>query len=65
MKTKSPLLSHARFIKDNQGRCDSHLGRQKHTKNIINLDPNTDCMDPRIIKHEIMHALGFFHEHSR
>jgi len=54
------------FVKDNRGRCDSYIGRQEHTRNVINLDPSLSyCMDPVIIKHEIMHALGFFHEHSR
>ncbi len=42
--------------------CLSYVGRRGGEQNII-LDPNT-CGSGNVL-HEIMHALGFIHEHSR
>ena len=31
----------------------------------IVLDPSQNCLQPHIVMHEIGHAIGFYHEHSR
>jgi hypothetical protein len=43
-------------------RCYSSIGR-KGGEQIVSL--GTGCLDRGHVIHEIMHALGFFHEHSR
>ncbi|XP_064622900.1 zinc metalloproteinase nas-7-like [Lineus longissimus] len=42
--------------------CHSPVG-QPYTKNYVNLGYN--CLRKGTVQHEIMHALGFFHEQSR
>ncbi|OWA53903.1 putative High choriolytic enzyme 2 [Hypsibius exemplaris] len=45
--------------------CDSAIG-YKGGRHIVKL--STGCLDPEelgAIQHEVLHALGFFHEHSR
>lgn len=47
--------------------CSSSIGRQ-HGAQVVNLAAGswmTSCMSPGIIQHELMHALGFYHEQSR
>ena len=43
-------------------KCYSYVGRNGGVQN-INLAEG--CWDKPIIKHEILHALGFFHEMTR
>jgi hypothetical protein len=43
-------------------RCYSSVGR-KTGGQILNLGPG--CFTEQIILHELLHALGFWHEHSR
>lgn len=31
----------------------------------IVLDPSQNCLQPSVVMHEIGHAIGFYHEHSR
>ena len=31
----------------------------------IVLDPSRNCLQPHVVMHEIGHAIGFYHEHSR
>ena len=45
--------------------CDSFIGKFKGDKSqIVNLDRHT-CMNRATIAHELVHALGFDHEHNR
>lgn len=43
--------------------CSAHLGRNKTSHTQINLGKG--CVIHRTILHEVMHALGLFHEQSR
>ena len=46
-------------------RCDSRIGF-KGGRHVVKLSDG--CLDPEelgAIQHEVLHALGFFHEHSR
>jgi len=43
-------------------RCYSYIGRQGGAQS---LSIGTSCETVGIVEHEIMHALGFYHEHSR
>lgn len=45
------------------GRCASNVGMQGGEQTIA-LDPSL-CPEPGQLLHELLHALGFFHEHSR
>ena len=45
--------------------CFSHVGKQKGRPTRINLDPNSGCLDVVTVKHEVMHSLGYPHEHQR
>ncbi|XP_065203960.1 zinc metalloproteinase nas-13-like [Planococcus citri] len=51
------------FFQDDESGCYSKLGRQG-SKQIVNLKI-PGCDDESTIQHEIMHALGFDHEHQR
>lgn len=46
-----------------QGRCASNVGMQGGEQTVA-LDPRL-CMGLGQVAHEFLHALGFFHEHSR
>lgn len=44
--------------------CSSWIGwKGNHTRQEVSLEPN--CMNESIIVHELMHAVGFYHEQSR
>jgi hypothetical protein len=49
-------------ITDDRGLCYSNVGRTGG-KQVLSLSPN--CTEKNVILHELMHALGFYHEHSR
>jgi len=44
--------------------CWSYIGMQGGGQ-VINLDPKSDCLTPETVAHEILHALGIYHEHNR
>ena len=46
-------------------RCFSPVGRQYLKKGMQELSIGKDCNSKGIILHELMHALGFWHEQSR
>ncbi|WP_144392795.1 M12 family metallopeptidase [Pleionea sediminis] len=50
------------YITDNEDGCFSNVGRKGGRQN-LNLD--TGCTGLSTIKHELMHALGMWHEQSR
>nr|BAJ23940.1 hatching enzyme [Spirinchus lanceolatus] len=49
-------------IKSNGG-CWSNLGRQQGSQP-VSLD-TSGCINNGVIQHELLHALGFYHEHTR
>ena len=50
-------------VNHTQAGCWSFIGKQGGEQ-VINLTP-PDCQTKEIITHELMHGLGFFHEHNR
>ena len=57
-----------RFIRPDTGHCKSDIGRAAFgaTKTyFVEEACLKDDKDIAIIKHEILHALGFIHEHTR
>ncbi|XP_057304961.1 zinc metalloproteinase nas-6-like [Hydractinia symbiolongicarpus] len=44
--------------------CSSHIGPNGGVRK-VSLDPNRGCYKRDVIVHEVMHALGFWHEQSR
>lgn len=44
-------------------RCWSSVGRQPTLKQVVSIGPNCDTM--ATVEHELLHALGFWHEQSR
>ena len=44
--------------------CDSFIGKLKGRSQTVNLDRHA-CMNRATIAHELVHALGFDHEHNR
>lgn len=61
----SPKPSHYLRIGNFGGGCWGYVGRleQSLQPQIINI--GSTCIFTDVIEHEIMHALGFFHEHAR
>ena len=49
--------------KGRKGGCWSEVGYMGR-RQVLNLD-KSGCLKPRAIVHELMHALGFWHEHTR
>ena len=49
---------------DDGGGCASYVGRTSYTEQRVWL-AYSGCLQPYIIHHEVMHAIGFFHEQSR
>lgn len=45
-------------------RCFSSIGRSGGMQ-VVSLGPNCLRRGPGIVLHELMHVLGFWHEHSR
>lgn len=60
-KNKKPPKSHIEF-KSDRGGCWAHLGKY-NIKQYINLA--TGCVRHGIVQHEMIHALGVWHEQSR
>ncbi|CAJ0943464.1 unnamed protein product, partial [Mesorhabditis belari] len=52
------------IIGKNKG-CNSMLGMLGEGLQIINLQPGTFCSERGTVIHELMHTLGFVHEHQR
>jgi len=54
------------WIQPGSGGCSSYVGRQYHREGAqeVNLD-QSECMDKKTVQHELMHLLGFEHEHQR
>ncbi|XP_069830369.1 astacin-like metalloendopeptidase [Dendropsophus ebraccatus] len=50
-------------IKSDQGGCWSYIGKTSEEQ-VVSLSADY-CMVYGVIQHEIMHSLGFFHEHTR
>ena len=63
----SSATSEMIVIQSSESGCWSHVGRQQGRPTVINLDldPSQNCLDVKIIKHEISHSMGFLHEHQR
>jgi len=59
--TKLPL-NYVNFFPGQK--CDSTVGRPYNPDN-HNVSIGLDCMTHGIIQHELLHILGFWHEHSR
>jgi len=56
--------SHVRFeVPADSGVCNSHVGNIHESPQTINL--GSRCFEQTTILHEILHALGFQHEHVR
>lgn len=53
------------IILTSMGGCWSYVGRQDDRPDGQELSLSPLCWEKSTIQHEIMHALGFFHEHSR
>ena len=51
------------FIRSGRG-CASYIGRQKGVQN-MNIDREECLTKQGNIMHELLHALGFLHEHTR
>ena len=45
--------------------CWSYVGMQPELKDGQKVSLAPECWNKGIIQHELMHVLGFFHEHSR
>ena len=45
-----------------QYRCNSYVGKKGGKQKISLVD---GCFKPKTLKHELMHAIGFYHEQSR
>ena len=54
-------------IQQTQGGCWSWIGRTRNanTGQVLSLDEDSSCVNSGTIQHEILHALGFLHEHTR
>ncbi|XP_067043958.1 zinc metalloproteinase nas-4-like isoform X2 [Acropora muricata] len=50
------------FYEDRRSHCESYIGR-KGGKQLLSL--GRGCKNRGKVTHELMHALGFFHEHTR
>ena len=64
-KQYSPYIFIRRYDSDNNydSGCWSYVGNISPYSQSLNL--GYGCMNKRIIQHEFLHALGFFHEHTR
>ena len=45
--------------------CFSNVGKLIKQPTRVNLEIGPNCLNPVAVKHEVMHALGFIHEHQR
>jgi hypothetical protein len=60
VKKKKKHGDYIRFIEPQYGECSSWIGRQHGLQDILIRNCSVGS-----IKHEILHAAGFFHEHTR
>ena len=51
-------------VSSKNSRCSSMVGKQGGLQK-LNISHKSNCFHPRIIAHEFIHALGFFHEQNR
>lgn len=47
---------------NNSGYCQARIGYERKAGQLMNLPPG--CMDKGRILHEVMHSIGFYHEHQ-
>lgn len=59
---RADQVDYIEFYEDSRSHCESYIGR-KGGKQLLSL--GRGCKNRGKVTHELMHALGFFHEHTR
>ncbi|KAH3871317.1 astacin-like isoform X2 [Dreissena polymorpha] len=53
------------FITSSTSGCYSEVGRQGRGNQTVSVSRASDCVTLGIVMHELLHVLGFWHEHTR